>query len=500
MTARQLTALVILLFASLFVRLHAQTGDLTQIADCKAKHPDARCYRLTTTERPDGLGAAITLPVQWWPAREKALSSIPVVWLQGGPGMSNMSPPLPDWVFDHFHVLLIGYRGVDGAPRLDCPTLRKQLKTEVRHSQVPLLGDNALSRLQEQVRHCQQDWEHQGVDTQAYRTLDVIRDIERVREALDLDRISLLSASYGTRIAWYYDQAYPGRVYRNLMLSGNPTGGFFFDPDTIDNQLERLSQWCRLDPQCLSKTPDLKQAIQTVLTNPPNRAWGVRVDPDHLRLVTFMLLYSRQTWPMLADVYGKAEQGNTSGIAAMLKIPNPMTGEDWVWGAFFSAGSIDFDPNRDYRGELQAARHRTTLGSPLSHLIFAGLSQGWDSQPQHPPEGRTSDTPTLILASELDVATPIERVQQHWMQVLTNAALIRVRGAGHAPDHITAGGEPLAEHLSLFLAGGAPDTQETFGQPVDWDPALSLSWLTYGVWALIGALGAGLIYTLIILL
>lgn len=500
MTFRQLMILSSLLFVTLLARLQAAPTMLDTMDNCKVKHTQAQCFELTTTEHADGTGAAVRIPVQYLPALETKLADAPVVWLNGGPGISNLEPPMPDWVFAHFDVLVIGYRGIDGTPRLDCPNLKKQMKRVQKDKNIRYLSDEAFNIWRSEVTSCQTDWEAQGYDTRAYSTLHVVNDIEQVRQALSLPQISLLSASYGTRVAWYYDQLHPGKLYRNLILSGNPTGGFYFDPDTLDQQLEQLSQWCEQDDECQQLTPNLYNSIESVLRNPPEKAWGVRIDPDHLRITTYMLLYSRNTWPLLADAYGKAERGNNSGLAAMLKFPNPMTGNDWVWGTFFSAGSIDFSPTRDYAQELTEAHQLNGLGSPLSELIFEGLSPGWSTQEQTPPALRTSHTPTLILGSEVDVATPVERIETEWMPWLTDGALLKVEGAAHAPDHIFAGGDALEAHLQAFLSGGSAASTEHFGKPVNWKPKFSLSWLAYAAWGAIGVVSAALIYGLIVLL
>lgn len=499
MTLKQLMIFTGVLFVTLVARLHA-APTLNLVNDCDIDHAGAQCFQLLTTEHKDGSGANVQLPVHLLPALNTRLSDVPVVWLNGGPGLSNLEPPFPDWIFDNFDVLVVGYRGIDGVPQLDCPSLKAAIKQVQKDKSIPFLSETALSIFQENVKSCQTTLTQSGYDTSAYGTQNVIEDLEQVRQALGYDQVSLLSASYGTRIAWYYDQLHPEKLHRNLIMSGNPTGGFYFDPHIIDEQLQLLSQWCAADPECQKHTPNLYHSIETVLTNPPKSAWGVHIDPDHLRVVTFILLYSRNTWPMLADAYGKAERGNASGLAAMLKFPNPMIGDGWTWGTFFSAGSIDFDPSRDYAQELTAVRSETALGSPFSEMIFAGLSQGWETAPVKAPLNRVSQTPTVILASEVDVATPIERIESDWMPWLTDATLLSVQGAGHTPDHIAAGGSDLAVFLQDFLVNGQTSTEQTFGQPIDWKPKFSLSWLVYAVWGGIGFIGAALIYGLIVLL
>ena len=45
----------------------------------------------------------------------------PIFRLEGGPGMTNMQFSKASRLADDHDVVLVGYRGVDGSSRLDCP-------------------------------------------------------------------------------------------------------------------------------------------------------------------------------------------------------------------------------------------------------------------------------------------------------------------------------------------------------------------------------------------
>src|SRR6266516_3708222 len=50
-----------------------------------------------------------------------AKPGVPIFRLQGGPGLSNMEFSEASRFADDHDVVLVGYRGVDGSARLDCP-------------------------------------------------------------------------------------------------------------------------------------------------------------------------------------------------------------------------------------------------------------------------------------------------------------------------------------------------------------------------------------------
>ena len=113
----------------------------------------------------------------------------------------------------------VGYRGVDGSRRLDCPAFTRAL----RHRHRDLLSDASIREPGGAGRRtcggCRA-----GVDLAGY-TLEVVADAEAARQALDLDQVDLLSVSYGTRVAQTYARLHPQRVRRSAMLGSTRPAG-----------------------------------------------------------------------------------------------------------------------------------------------------------------------------------------------------------------------------------------------------------------------------------
>ena len=125
----------------------------------------------------------------------------PIFAFSGGPGQSNMSW---DWstvggLLAEHDFVAVGYRGVDGSSVLDCPEVTEAFKAH---------GDPLSERSLEAIGHAweasAQRFRAQGVDLDGYTMLECIEDNESVRRALGYGRINLLSASYGTRVAYLY--------------------------------------------------------------------------------------------------------------------------------------------------------------------------------------------------------------------------------------------------------------------------------------------------------
>ena len=81
----------------------------------------ADCGTLVVPEnRHDPHSRLIALPVTRIRAHS-AHPGVPIFRLQGGPGITNMEFPDASRFTDNHDVVLVGYRGVDGSTRLDCP-------------------------------------------------------------------------------------------------------------------------------------------------------------------------------------------------------------------------------------------------------------------------------------------------------------------------------------------------------------------------------------------
>ena len=109
----------------------------------------ADCGTLVVPEnRADPQSRLIALPVTRIRARS-AHRGAPIFRLEGGPGLTNMKFKKASRFADDHDVVLVGYRGVDGSVRLDCPEVESALK----HS-TDFLGEKSLHAYGDAFRSC----------------------------------------------------------------------------------------------------------------------------------------------------------------------------------------------------------------------------------------------------------------------------------------------------------------------------------------------------------
>src|SRR5437763_4788364 len=144
----------------------------------------------------------IALPVTRIRARS-AQPGVPIFRLEGGPGLTNMKFSKASRFADQHDVVLVGYRGVDGSVRLDCPEVGSALK----HS-TDFLGEKSFGAYADAFRSCAHRLTDDGVDLAGYTMQQQVDDLEAARKALGYDRIDLVSESAGTRTAMIYAWRY----------------------------------------------------------------------------------------------------------------------------------------------------------------------------------------------------------------------------------------------------------------------------------------------------
>lgn len=228
-----LLILLVVVFRSkpkITVPANVRAGDLIlRPCDYKTKTQTyrAECGTLIVPEsRLSPRSRLIALPIKRIHARSDSTHK-PIIYLGGGPGMSNMRFDPPDDLLADQDVLIVGYRGVDGSSMLNCPEFSKAALGDGKD----VFSDESLAMMTEAIRACSARFKASGVDLSAYTMPAVVEDVEAARVALGYERINLLSESYGTRVAQICrassrkpEPLGEGNLRRNLQNHDSPIG------------------------------------------------------------------------------------------------------------------------------------------------------------------------------------------------------------------------------------------------------------------------------------
>ena len=447
----------------------------------------ADCGTLVVPEnRADPNSRLIALPVTRIKAKSKDPAE-PIFRLQGGPGVTNMEFAKASRFADDHDVVLVGYRGVDGSVRLDCPEVVSALK----HS-TDFLGEASFRAYGDGLRACADRLTDDGVDLAGYGLPQQVDDLEAARVALGYDRIDLVSESAGTRTAMIYSWRYPESIHRSVMIAVNPPGHWLWDGKTTDEQIGRYAAHCAKDDSCSSRTDDLAASMQRTAADIPDRWFFLPIKDGNVRVASFWGLMETTadaaegpiSGPMTLGSWLAAADGDASGFWFQSLLADLAFPESFVWGQMAAAARLD----------AKAASDSFSSGSlkPDSNLGDAATAFTWgggrmaDSWPAVADEDqyrtvRASNVETLLIGGELDLATPPQAATKELLPHLPNGRQVVLPGFGHSGTFWTEQPEAGTHLINTYLASGKVDDSRYEPQAVDFTPEVTQTALGKGI-------------------
>lgn len=192
----------------------------------------------------------------------------PLFFFAGGPGQSaiDLAAPLSRLfarVNNRRDVVLIDQRGTGRSAPLKCP---EQPPTR------PLAESADLQVQARRLSECRVALTAlPHGDLRQYTTAIAVDDVEAVRAALGAERINLVGASYGTRVALEYLRRHPERVRRVVLDGVAPPDMRLPESSSLDNQaaLDAVLRRCAAEPACAARHPDLAQDWSRLLAGLP---------------------------------------------------------------------------------------------------------------------------------------------------------------------------------------------------------------------------------------
>jgi pimeloyl-ACP methyl ester carboxylesterase len=462
----------------------------------------ADCGTLVVPEnRHDPKSRLIALPVTVI-RTHSADPGVPIFRLQGGPGITNMVFPDASRFTAKHDVVLVGYRGVDGSTRLDCP----EVSSAMGHSR-DLLSEQSYRADAAAFRSCADRLRRAGVDLAGYSIPETVDDLEAARRALGYHQIDLVSESAGTRTAMIYGWRYPKSIHRSVMIGVNPPGNFIWNPKTTDEQIGRYAALCAQATSCRSRTPDLAASVKSSFAHVPSHWLFLPIKKGDFKAAAFFGLMNETSAggnsiaaPLTINSLLSADKGDASGawfLSFMAQLTFPRS---FVWGEMAAMGRSDATYAKHFYAS--GANRGSLISAAGNDLIWAG-GRLLDAWPANPDENeythvQNSNVPTLLIGGNLDFATPPENATRELLPHLANGRQVVLTNLGHADDFWPY--EPAAgTHLmNTYLDTGKVDTSLYTRNKVDLSPSSS-----QGAYAkdLLGAMmGFGLLMTLSLLL
>jgi pimeloyl-ACP methyl ester carboxylesterase len=426
----------------------------------------------------------IALPVTRIRARS-APPGVPIFRLEGGPGLTNMEFSKASRFADDRDVILVGYRGVDGSVRLDCPEVESALK----HS-TDFLGEKSFRAYGDGFRSCAHRLTNDGVDPAAYGLTQQVDDLEAARNALGYKRIDLLSESAGTRTAMIYSWRYPKSIHRSVMIAVNPPGNFLWDAKATNEQIRKYSAQCAEDHSCRERSDNLAASIRRATADIPAHWLFLPIKKGNARIASFYGLMESTSEaaplsaPITLNTLLSADHGDASGFWFQSLLADFAFPTSFIWGQMAAAARADADTAERY---FSSGDHRSDsiLGNPGTRFIWGGgeLADAWpaNASENEYDRVRTSRVNTLLIGGALDFATPPQIATKELLPYLPNGHQVVLAGLGHTTSFWTEQREAGSHLINTFFDSGRVDDSLYEPMSVDFTPDVTQTALAKGI-------------------
>ena len=407
----------------------------------------ASCADLAVPLDPDAAdGPTLALAIARIGARGRAPEPDPLVFIAGGPGQSARDAYAGvagafAGIRRERDVLLVDQRGTGGSLALECPEDDPDVDGPdgVRVTG----GGAAVARAAEGARAC---LDALDADPTLFTTSVAVADLERVREALGIERWNLYGVSYGTRVAMHYARRHPERV-RSLVLDavvppGTPLGADI--APHAQRALDAVFARCAGEPGCAAAFPaiaddaaalvdELADAPRTIVREDiaTGRLQSEPFSREDLAATLRLLTYSAWGASILPSMLHDAIQDDhLAPLARQAAMQSRALDTTLATGMHHAVVCTEDLPFVDVDAAARAAE-ATYLGATAIRALAAAC-EPW-------PRGRMDadfhdplalEVPTLILSGDADPVTP-PTFGERLLAGLPNARHVVNAGQGH---------------------------------------------------------------------
>jgi pimeloyl-ACP methyl ester carboxylesterase len=294
------------------------------------------------------------------------------------------------------------------------------------------------------------------------KTIDHVRDMDRIRAALGVEQISFYGYSYGTYLGQVFATLFPNRLHRMVLDSNvDPVETFEESGRTQTLAFQRVFEmffaWVarHRDTYRLGRTAAAVERLylkqRRVLDRRPAR--GV-LGPSEFDDAMVFAGYAEYVWPELA-----------AALASWVRHRNPRPlirwwrfsdtpGDDNLYAGFLATTCTD-GPLPSLASELASARrlHRQAPSLTWNSTWFTGPCFFWPVQPGTPVAVDGRGVEVLLFGQTFDGATPFAN-SLAVRRIFPQSRLVAIRGGathGSTPD---LAGACARRHLAAYLKTG----------------------------------------------
>ncbi|MBS1531763.1 MAG: alpha/beta fold hydrolase [Bacteroidetes bacterium] len=245
-------------------------------------------YLIVPENRNKPNGKTIKLPFIYVESNNPNKHKDPVLYTAGGPGASSLGGVRfihnRQFLKDRDYIAFEQRGTWNAVPRLDCYEVADAIKEAYRK------GLNKDSMTLVGVKACRKRLVAQGIDLDAYNTIENAADIEDLRRALNIDSINLIGISYSGGLMMTVMRNYPQHI-RSVVLDSALPGYVNYEEDalfSINEAFNRIFSNCDRDSTGKALYGNLKERFQRYFTSIGNQSFYINYKekdkPDSIRI------------------------------------------------------------------------------------------------------------------------------------------------------------------------------------------------------------------------
>jgi pimeloyl-ACP methyl ester carboxylesterase len=386
----------------------------------------------------------------------------PIVYLAGGPGGSGIGtaggPRFPQFMAMRAvaDVIALDQRGVGRSkPNLEC---RQTLDYPLDR---PGDREEMLRLYREHSRACARFWTEQGVDLFAYNTNENADDVEALREALGVEKISLWGTSYGTHLALTVIRRHEERVHRVVLAGVEGPDHTLKMPGDVQRHFEEITRLYREDLEVGRLLVDLLEWVDRVCARLEKDPVIVEItDPRTGQRVNVTV------GSFDLQLFAAALPGRIQAIQSFPAAAHSISNGDFTPLAMFAlefrraplppAMSLMMDCASGASRERCARFRQEAAAHPVASLVdfpYPDICDAWGS-PDLGPAFRSpirSHLPVLFMSGALDGRTPASNVEEI-RDGFPHSVHVLIEGTAHG-DHLLLSTPMTGQVMMEFLAG-----------------------------------------------
>lgn len=393
----------------------------------------------------------------------------PIIYLAGGPGGSGITTarysrfPLFMALRKFGDVIAFDQRGtgLSGGQELRC---RETYSFPLDQPSNPMVLSGLV---QDQVRACAERLKAEGVDVEGYTTVQSAADLEDLRRALKVPKISLWGISYGSHLALAVLKDNSQHVERAILAGLEGLDQTFKLPADQQSLLEDISRLAAADPEVRPAMPNLLASLrrlferlqkEPVVVSVMHPALGaevpVTINAFDLQVSVAGLLRGPATFRFLPDLVARMEQGDFVPLALQAVMESTGTPGSMMSLAMDCASGAS--PQRIALIQRQAAKTllADAINFPMPSLCDAVPVTSLDDSFRQPLK---SSVPVLLISGTLDGRTPVHNGDD-LLPGLSQAHHLVLEGAGHS-DPLFLSSPRILEIMEQFLSGRNLETK-----------------------------------------